>query len=103
MLDKSLGSGWLVFTVFSLLFGGIAAILTVFVGPGAAGGGTAELMGYLNGINYPDFIGVRTLGVKIVGLGFAVSSGLCIGKEGPLAHIGAIVGHLVLYMPFSFL
>ena len=95
--------GWATFLVFSLLFGGSAALLTVFIGPGAAGGGTAELMGYLNGVHYPDFIGFKTLFVKIVGLGLAVSSGLCIGKEGPLAHIGAIVGHVVLYLPLPFM
>ena len=60
-------------------------------------------MGYLNGINYPDLISLRTLFVKIFGLGLAVSSGLCIGKEGPLAHIGAIVGHCVAYLPCRFL
>ena len=91
--------GWITFLVFSLLFGGTAAIMTVFIGPGAAGGGTAELMGYLNGINYPGLISLRTLFVKIFGLGLAVSSGLCIGKEGPLAHIGAILGHCVAYLP----
>jgi H+/Cl- antiporter ClcA len=95
--------GWLTFLMFSILFGGTAALMTVFIGPGAAGGGTAELMGYLNGINYPNFIGLRTLFVKIIGLGLAVSSGLCIGKEGPLAHIGAVLGHCVLYLPFGFL
>lgn len=91
--------GWITFLVFSLLFGGTAAIMTVFIGPGAAGGGTAELMGYLNGINYPGFISLRTLFVKVFGLGLAVSSGLCIGKEGPLAHIGAILGHCVAHLP----
>lgn len=95
--------GWMTFLVFSLLFGGTAAIMTVFIGPGAAGGGTPELMGYFNGINYPEFIGLRTLFVKVAGLGLAVSSGLCIGKEGPLAHIGAILGHCVIYLPLPFL
>lgn len=77
--------------------------MTVYIGPGAIGGGTAELMGYFNGINYPDLIGFKTLFVKIFGLGLAVASGLCIGKEGPLAHIGAIIGHLVVYLPLPFM
>ena len=47
-------------------------------------------------------IGVRTLIVKILGTGLGVAASLAIGKEGPLAHIGAIVGHMVLYMPFNF-
>ena len=95
----SVSMGWLTFMVFSLLFGGTAALMTVFLGPGAVGGGTAELMGYYNGINYPDLISLRTLFVKVLGLGLAVASGLCIGKEGPLAHIGAILAHALLYVP----
>ena len=67
------------------------------------GSGIAELMGYFNGIHIPNFIGVRTLIVKIVGTSLGVAASLAIGKEGPLAHIGACVGHLVLYLPFDFL
>lgn len=46
---------------------------------------------------------MKTLAVKIVGISFAVAAGVCGGKEGPLIHIGAIVGHAVPYLPFSFL
>lgn len=101
--QESFGLAMLTFVALSVLFGGIAALLTVFVGPGAVGSGTTELMAYLNGINYPNFIGIRTLFVKIFGTSLAVSAGLCIGKEGPLAHIGAIIGQSVLYFPFDFL
>jgi chloride channel 7 len=103
LVKENVALGWLNFTAFSLLYGFIAVSMTVYIGPGAAGGGTAELMGYFNGINYPDFIKKRTLIVKILALSFAVSSGLCIGKEGPLAHIGAIVGPLCVYLPFKFM
>ena len=101
--NKSLSSAMLTFIMISALLGGSAAIITVFVGPGAIGSGTTELMAYLNGINYPKFIGMRTLFVKMFGTCLAVSAGLCVGKEGPLAHIGAIIGHATLYLPFAFL
>ena len=29
----------------------------------------------------------------------AVSARLCVGKEGPLAHIGAVLGSIVAYIP----
>ena len=32
----------------------------------------------------------------------AVSGGICGGKEGPLVHIGCIVGQMSAYMPFYF-
>jgi len=88
--------------MISISFGGLAAALTVYIGPGAMGSGIAELMGYFNGIKIVNLIGVRTLIVKILGTALGVSASLAIGKEGPLAHIGAIVGHMVLYMPMDF-
>jgi chloride channel 7 len=85
------------------LFGVISASLTTYWAPSAAGSGVAELIGYLNGVNYPGFIGIPTLITKIFGVSFAVSGKLCVGKEGPLAHIGANVGLLALYLPcFNF-
>lgn len=73
--------------------------MTVYYGPGAAGSGIAELMGYFNGIKVPGFISVESLVTKVVGNVLAVSAGLAVGKEGPLAHIGAIVGQAMLYLP----
>jgi chloride channel 7 len=101
--DHSLSQSMFSFIMFSSIFGGVASLMTVFIGPGAIGSGMTELMAYLNGINYPKFIGARTLFVKIFALCLAVAAGLCVGKEGPLAHIGAIIGHLVIYLPLPFL
>lgn len=77
----------------------IASTATVYWAPGATGSGNAELICYLNGVNYPKLLGFETLVVKIFGVIFAVIGGLCVGKEGPLAHIGANVGAAVPYFP----
>ena len=87
--------------IFALVFVLIACLLTIYVGPGANGSGVAEIMGMLNGINYPNLIGFKTLFVKIFGTFFAVAGGLCIGKEGPLAHIGANVGAIATQIPLN--
>lgn len=92
----------MVFLTLSVLFGGVAATMTVYVGPGATGSGIAELMGFFNGIHVPQLIGIRTLIVKILGTSLGVAASLAIGKEGPLAHIGACVGIIVAYLPFEF-
>lgn len=91
--------GWLVFFSLCLLVGFFAVILTVLMSPSAAGGGGAECMGYFNGINYPDIFSIDTFIVKFFGLTFSVASALCIGKEGVLAHIGSIIGLLIIYLP----
>ena len=37
--------------------------------------------------------------MKFIGLTLAVAGGICGGKEGPLIHMGAIVGYLSANMP----
>ena len=96
------GLGYLVYISISLAFGAAASILTLKLEPLAAGGGTTEMMGYFNGVNYPGVFSIKTLIVKIFGLMFAIAAGLCIGKEGVLAHIGSIIGYIILYLPFGF-
>ena len=42
--------------------------------------------------------------MKILGVAIAISAQAAIGKEGPLVHIGTLVGMLVAYyIPFEFL
>ena len=79
----------------------VATLLTVYIGPGANGSGVAEIMGILNGVNYKGVIKMRTGVVKTIGVVLAVVGSLCVGKEGPLAHIGAVVAVCVIYMPYS--
>jgi H+/Cl- antiporter ClcA len=84
--------GWLILVLFSVLFMLIASIMTMYVAPSTLGSGVAEAMGLLNGVAYPDFITLKAFIVKLLGVGLAVSAGFAGGKEGPLVHMGAIVG-----------
>nr|CCA15877.1 Chloride Channel (ClC) Family putative [Albugo laibachii Nc14] len=75
----------------NLAFVSIAAILTSFWEPVAAGSGISEVKTMLNGMKIPRMLRLRTCITKIVGTIFAVSGGLPVGKEGPMIHSGAIV------------
>jgi len=75
----------------------MGSILTIKVGPGANGSGIAEIMAYMNGVNYPKMIGWDTLIIKSLCCIFGIAGGLCIGKEGPLAHIGACIAIVLIY------
>jgi chloride channel 7 len=93
--------GWAVIVGISLPLALGAILLTLYVSPQALGSGVAETMGILNGVNYPDFITIKALIVKFFGVALAVSAGLSVGKEGPLVHMGAIVGCLAPYLPMT--
>ena len=61
----------------------------------AAGSGIPEIKTILSGFVIPHFLDVNVLVVKAVGSIFAVSTGMCLGKEGPFVHISACISYLV--------
>lgn len=79
----------------SAVFGLIAGAMVILVAPRAKGSGIPEIKTYLNGIRIRRVISERTLVAKFVGIIFSVAGGLLCGKEGPMVHIGAIVGAIV--------
>lgn len=60
--------------------------------PSAAGSGVPDVMAYLNGVMFPRIFNIRNLVVKTVSCIAAVASGLPVGAEGPMIHIGALIG-----------
>lgn len=101
IIPQNIGLGWFILIIISAAYVLIAALLCIFMAPAAIGSGVAEAMGILNGVAYPDYICPKALFVKFAGLALAVSAGICGGKEGPLVHMGSIVGYMVTALPFS--
>lgn len=81
---------FLIFLAFQVCFAAIASIF-VWIEPNAGGSGIPEVKCFLNGINLPRIVRVRTLICKVVGVTFSVAAGLPVGKEGPMVHSGAVV------------
>ncbi|KAI4717237.1 hypothetical protein E4T48_06593 [Aureobasidium sp. EXF-10727] len=61
----------------------------------AAGSGIPEIKTILGGFVIPNFLSLKVLVVKAVGAVFAVSTGLALGKEGPMVHSSTCIGYLV--------
>jgi len=61
----------------------------------AAGSGIPEIKTILSGFVIPNFLSLKVMLVKAVGATFAVSTGMCLGKEGPFVHISTCVGFMV--------
>nr|XP_045599968.1 H(+)/Cl(-) exchange transporter 7-like [Procambarus clarkii] len=69
----------------------VAAFLGSYVEPLSAGSGIPQVKCYLNGVNVPRIVRLKTLLCKVLGLIMSVLGGLAIGKEGPIIHFGAII------------
>ncbi|KAK6798861.1 hypothetical protein RDI58_006564 [Solanum bulbocastanum] len=93
--DKRYFMGFAFFAVANFLLTLVAAFITVYFAPTAAGPGVPEIKAYLNGVDTPNMFGATTLFVKIIGSIGAVSAGLDLGKEEPLIHIGSCIASLL--------
>ena len=81
---------FIVYTGYNLLYSSIASSL-VFAEPVSAGSGIPEIKCFLNGIDLPRIVRMKTLICKVIGVTFSVAAGLPVGKEGPMVHSGAVV------------
>eukprot|EP01060_Flectonema_neradi_P000184 TRINITY_DN1012_c0_g4_i1.p1 TRINITY_DN1012_c0_g4~~TRINITY_DN1012_c0_g4_i1.p1 ORF type:complete len:857 (+),score=87.79 TRINITY_DN1012_c0_g4_i1:57-2573(+) len=69
-----------------------ASAVVVYIWSNAAGSGVEEVIAYLNGIEMPRVFNIRTAVIKFISTIASVSSGLPVGPEGPMIHLGAICG-----------
>ncbi|KAK3604540.1 hypothetical protein CHS0354_000361 [Potamilus streckersoni] len=77
---------------YSLAFVLFSAFICVYIRPETAGSGIPEITGFLNGTNVRHIFNIRTMIVKFLSCVTAVGSGLPVGPEGPMIHLGALVG-----------
>ncbi|EJW85666.1 chloride channel protein 7 [Wuchereria bancrofti] len=69
----------------------ISACLVIFLSPIAAGSGISQVKCFLNGVEIPGVVRLKTLFAKAFGVACTVAGGLSAGKEGPMIHSGAVV------------
>ncbi|KAH9470143.1 hypothetical protein Pst134EA_007409 [Puccinia striiformis f. sp. tritici] len=86
---------FLVYTIYSILFGFISSKLVKSFSTEAAGSGISEIKCILSGFDKPGFLSFKTLLIKSITLPLAIASGLSIGKEGPSVHMAACIGFVL--------
>eukprot|EP01111_Echinosteliopsis_oligospora_P011081 TRINITY_DN3564_c0_g1_i1.p1 TRINITY_DN3564_c0_g1~~TRINITY_DN3564_c0_g1_i1.p1 ORF type:complete len:799 (-),score=188.89 TRINITY_DN3564_c0_g1_i1:47-2443(-) len=85
--------GFFIYYGFNLTFALLSCAIVIFSGmPVVASSGIPEVKGYLNGIRITRAFNLKTLIGKVTSLIFAFSSGLVLGPEGPMFHIGSSLG-----------
>mmetsp|Transcript_19521 Transcript_19521/g.42325 ORF Transcript_19521/g.42325 Transcript_19521/m.42325 type:complete len:908 (+) Transcript_19521:79-2802(+) len=93
--------GFLWYWLFGGLMVSLATSMVQYWAPASAGAGVTLVMAYLNGNHIPNLLRFSTLITKYVGTVCAVSSGLPMGPEGPMVHIGACVASVICYLDFK--
>jgi chloride channel 7 len=104
LLDKEdLMGAWL-FWVGTSVGMNMVAVFLVLLQPAAASSGIPGLISYLNGVKptggispitrkRTSFVSLKAMLAKTAGMICSIPSGLCIGPEGPIIHISALVAY----------
>jgi chloride channel 7 len=92
--DGHWASAFFSFLVIAVTYATAAGLLC-WLEPAAAGSGIPEIKAFLNGVNINRVVRIKVLYTKVIGMILSVSSGLPLGKEGPMIHTGSIVGAAV--------
>lgn len=92
-IDVHLGVGFVVFFVSNVILAVLGSLVAVYWEPTAAGSGIPEVKAYLNGTKVPRFLRMKTLFAKVLSMVLANAASLQVGAEGPMIHVGAIVGN----------
>ncbi|GFO14219.1 chloride channel protein [Plakobranchus ocellatus] len=90
--DGQVAVAWMFCSAYSMAFAIFAAVVIVFWRPSAGGSGLPEVTGFLNGTQVKKIFSVKTLTAKFLSCVSAIGCGMPIGPEGPMIHMGAIVG-----------
>ena len=68
-----------------------ASALVVYFAPAASGGGIPDLKAALNGIDAPQLFSIPAFVVRCLTIPMSSASGMIIGFEAPMTHMGALV------------
>ncbi|KAG9478928.1 hypothetical protein GDO78_012542 [Eleutherodactylus coqui] len=83
---------WLIVLGIGLAMVSCSSALVLFLCPAGSASGLPEVIGYLNGAAMRHIFNIRTFFGSFFSCALAVSAGLFCGPEGPMIHIGAVVG-----------
>ncbi|XP_033962437.1 H(+)/Cl(-) exchange transporter 5 [Pseudochaenichthys georgianus] len=89
---------YMMYIFWALLFAFLAVALVRAFAPYACGSGIPEIKTILSGFIIRGYLGKWTLLIKVITLVLAVSSGLSLGKEGPLVHVACCCANILCHL-----
>ncbi|XP_069067968.1 H(+)/Cl(-) exchange transporter 5 isoform X2 [Pleurodeles waltl] len=89
---------YFIYVLWAVMFSLLAVSLVRWFAPYACGSGIPEIKTILSGFIIRGYLGKWTLIIKTVTLVLAVSSGLSLGKEGPLVHVACCCGNILCHL-----
>ncbi|NWU53657.1 CLCB protein, partial [Dromas ardeola] len=90
--DGNIHMTWLCALGFGLAMVVLSSGSVLFICPAGSPSGLPEIIGYLNGTSIRHLFNIKTFLGTFVSCVLAVAAGLFCGPEGPMIHLGALLG-----------
>ncbi|KAK2952096.1 putative Chloride channel protein 2 [Blattamonas nauphoetae] len=82
---------------YSAILGAASVFITAAFSPEAgSGSGIPDVIAIMSGVSFPQFFTFKTLLAKVFGCMFAASSGLFVGRTGPMCSTAVICAYLLM-------
>uniref|UniRef100_A0A914W741 Chloride channel protein n=1 Tax=Plectus sambesii TaxID=2011161 RepID=A0A914W741_9BILA len=93
---------FITWTSYTLLFVITSTVFVRFVAPQAIGSGIPEMKAIISGTTIlKEYLSLKTMIAKCVGMTLSLGSGLPIGKEGPFVHVASTVAVCLSKLTFG--
>ena len=92
--NRNYGGALGTYLSWNILYSCCAGMLCYFI-PSAAGSGIPEIKAFLNGVKLDSPLSISVLVAKTIGMCLSVAASLPLGKEGPMIHVGSIMGGVI--------
>lgn len=89
--NDNIPGAFAIFSTFNAFLVLVACAITVFIAPTAAKSGIIEVRAWLNGVKLSKAVRAVTLAVKTLGISLVTAGNICVGREGPMIHICAML------------
>ncbi|XP_014792391.1 PREDICTED: chloride channel protein C-like [Calidris pugnax] len=90
--DGNIHMAWLCALGLGLAMVVLSSASVLFICPAGSPSGLPEIIGYLNGTSIQHLFNIKTFLGTFISCVLAVASGLFCGPEGPMIHLGALLG-----------
>eukprot|EP00602_Paraphysomonas_sp_CaronLab_P004192 CAMPEP_0185026590 /NCGR_PEP_ID=MMETSP1103-20130426/10944_1 /TAXON_ID=36769 /ORGANISM="Paraphysomonas bandaiensis, Strain Caron Lab Isolate" /LENGTH=734 /DNA_ID=CAMNT_0027560225 /DNA_START=58 /DNA_END=2263 /DNA_ORIENTATION=- len=91
---------WALYSISNVSLACVSLYVTNFLCPESIGGGISDMKVILSGSIMQTKLSFRLLLAKLIGLSFALASGLSVGKEGPLVQMTSAIAEQLMRFPY---
>uniref|UniRef100_A0A6B2KYD2 Chloride channel protein n=1 Tax=Arcella intermedia TaxID=1963864 RepID=A0A6B2KYD2_9EUKA len=92
-------ANYVIWVLLGILYACVSAFCVAEINPHSSGSGMPSIKSILSGLILPQYLSIRCLVAKTIGVIGTIAAGLACGKEGPYVHMCAMLAYQLTRIP----